>query len=79
LRVPIWVTESGERGVTKQLEYVERTWPFLLKEAPGIQRFYYYTYASSGSSADIAYGLRTDQPQAPVSDLYVYLRDRQAD
>ena len=72
---PIWVTESGEQGPNKQLPYVETAWPFLLEKIPGIQRFYYYQYAST-DAAEFNYGLRTTDPEFPVSDLYVHLRDR---
>lgn len=75
LSVPIWITESGEQGPNKQLAYVETAWPFLKKEIPGIQRFYYYEFASK-APLEQNYGLRTGDPSLPVSDLYVFLRDR---
>lgn len=74
LSVPVWVTESGEQGPTKQLPYVETAWPFLLEEVPGIDRFYYFQFAST-DPVDVNYGLRTTDPSFPVSDLYLYLRD----
>lgn len=72
----IWVTESGAQGVNSQLEYVERTWPFLKEKLPQIQRFYLYQFTES-TDASITYGLRNLTPGASVSDLYVYLRDLQ--
>jgi hypothetical protein len=75
LRRPIWVTESGQQGVNEQLRYVEEAWPYLKEKVPGIDRFYYYCFESGEPSAS-AYGLRTTDPAFPVSDLYVYLRDR---
>jgi hypothetical protein len=75
LTLPIWVTESGESGVNSQLPYVETTWPFLREEVPGITRFYYYQFSDTLPATE-SYGLHTADPQFPVSDLYVYLRDR---
>lgn len=72
---PIWVTESGQQGPNNQLAYVETVWPFLKEEIPRIERFYYYEYASQ-APLTTNFGLRTNDPAAPVSDLYVFLRDR---
>lgn len=71
---PIWVTESGAQGVNNQLTYVEQTWPFLKEKVPGIARFYYYSYYES-NDPNTTYGLRNPSATAPVSDLYIYLRD----
>ncbi len=71
----IWVTESGEQGFDRQLAYVERTWPFLQDKIARIDRFYYYQFATN-ASAESAYGLKNFSQNNPVSDLYVYLRDR---
>lgn len=70
----IWITESGEQGPNKQLDYVERTWPFLKEKIPGIDRFYYYQYGST-APLEQNFGLRTSDPLFPVSDLYIHLRD----
>lgn len=75
LMPPIWVTESGEQGVNSQLSYGEEVWPFLLEKMPGIERIYVYQYTES-TPADVTYGLKNISPDAPVSDLYVFLRDR---
>jgi Cellulase (glycosyl hydrolase family 5) len=71
----IWITESGNQGVSKQLEYGERTWPFLREKIPSIERVYVYQFAEATPSAS-SYGLRTLDPAAPISDLYVSLRGR---
>ena len=73
--LPIWVTESGIQGVNRQLEYVERTWPYLREKIPQIERFYYYELASSSTSPD-SFGLRNLSSEFPISDLYRNLRDR---
>jgi hypothetical protein len=70
----IWVTESGAQGVTKQLEYVEQTWPFLSERIPAIERFYYYQMYETGDPAT-SYGLKNGSSDQPVSDLYIRLRD----
>lgn len=75
LSVPIWITESGAQGVSNQLPYVETVWPFLREKSSSIDRIYYYQYASLTDSGS-AYGLKNPSSDAPVSDLYVYLRDR---
>jgi len=72
--VPVWITESGENGPTDQLAYVETAWPFLKEKVPSIARIYYYQYGDTSPAAE-NYGLRTTDPQFPVSDLYVWLRD----
>lgn len=76
LTKPIWVTESGAKGINEQLEYVERTWTFLRDSVPGIARFYLYQFTES-TPADETYGLRNLTPGLSISDLYIYLRDRQ--
>ena len=73
--LPLWVTESGKMGTTKQREYVERIWPFLRSEIPGIKRLYYYQFTEA-TPANSTYGLRNLTQGRTVSDLYIYLRDR---
>ena len=68
----IWITESGIRGYNKQLEYVETVFPFLRDKIDGINRIYYYQYASE-ENADQAFGLRNLSEENPVSDLYKLL------
>ncbi len=72
----IWVTESGEQGYNKQLSYVEKTWPYLQDKIARVDRFYYYQF-DTNASAETAYGLKNASRDFPVSDLYVYLRDRE--
>ena len=68
----IWVTESGSQGLINQLEYVEKTWPFLRDHIGSIDRIYYYQHTESTPS-DVTYGLRNLES---ISDLYIALRDR---
>lgn len=75
LGTPIWVTESGEQGVNNQLGYVEEVWPFLQERVPAIERFYYYEFTSNESPEE-SFGLRTLDPEYPVSDLYIHLKER---
>lgn len=72
---PIWVTESGAQGVNEQLAYGEQVWPFLMDEIPSVERVYVYQFTEA-TPADVSYGLKTLDPNFPVSDLYVWLRDR---
>lgn len=71
---PIWVTESGIQGVNEQLGYAEQVWPYLDEKVNGVQRFYWYQYAENTPAAS-TYGLKNPDQNAPVSDLYVWLRD----
>lgn len=72
---PIWITESGIKGMTQQLAYVETVWPYLREQVPGIDRIYYYQFGSETAPED-SFGLRNTSPTSPVSDLYIFLRDR---
>ncbi len=75
LSKPIWVTESGAQGVNKQLAYGEEVWPYLQEKIPGIQRIYQYQFTEA-TPPDSTYGLRNLSSNAALSDLYVWLRDR---
>jgi hypothetical protein len=75
LSLPVWVTESGERGVNKQLAYGEEVWHYLVENMPSIQRIYVYQHTEA-TPPESTYGLRNLSSDAPVSDLYVWLRDR---
>ena len=66
VQIPIWVTESGKQGATKQRDYVERTWTFLAKNFSKIERFYYYQFTEA-SAAKNTYGLKYP---GGISDLY---------
>ncbi len=71
---PIWITESGKQGATQQLEYVETVWPYLRDKVSGIDRIYYYQFASE-EGAESAFGLKNLSGDQPVSDLYSYLQE----
>ncbi|MDZ4786760.1 MAG: cellulase family glycosylhydrolase [bacterium] len=71
---PIWITESGAKGTTKQLEYARTMWPFLLEFVPGIKRIYQYQFTEA-SSSNSTYGLKNLTPGKTISDLYIYLRE----
>jgi hypothetical protein len=71
----IWITESGERGVNRQLEYAQRIFPFLRSQVPLIRRIYWYQFTED-TPADSTYGMLNLTPGASVSDLYVNVRDR---
>ena len=72
---PVWVTESGAQGVGEQLKYGEQVWNFLTDKMPPIERIYQYQFAES-TDPTVTYGLKNASPDTPISDLYVYLRDR---
>lgn len=71
----IWITESGKQGVNEQLAYAEQVWPFLKEKIPSIERIYFYQFTEA-SAPDVSFGLKNLDATAPVSDLYVNLRDR---
>ncbi len=71
----IWVTESGAQGVSEQLAYGEQVWPFLMDKIDRLERIYQYQFAEPTPS-DVTYGMKNLDPNFPVSDLYVWLRDR---
>jgi hypothetical protein len=71
---PVWVTESGQKGIFKQREYVRRFWPFLLENFPNIRLIFYYQFTEDAPPSS-TYALKTLIPATPVSDLYIYLRD----
>ena len=75
LSLPIWITESGAQGVNQQLAYGEQVWPFLREKIPTIQRIYVYQFTEA-TPPDSTYGLKNLSADLPVSDLYVWLRDR---
>jgi hypothetical protein len=71
---PIWVTESGAKGINSQLEYAERMWPFLLAATPRIKRIYCYQFTEN-TAADSTYGLKNPTVGLGMSDLYWHLYD----
>lgn len=72
---PIWVTESGKQGYDKQLEYGERTWPYLVEKILNLDRIYIYQFTEA-TPASQTYGLRNLEAGFELSDLYIALRDR---
>jgi len=74
LQHPIWITESGKRGFTEQLNYAQNSWPALRALVPGIERIYIYQFTENNSSGD-TYGLRNLDGAAGHSDLYLFLRN----
>ncbi len=72
---PIWITESGAKGISKQRAYVERYWPFLSGMVPGVKRYYYYQFTEDAPAGE-TYGLRNPDPNNARSDLYRFLRNR---
>jgi hypothetical protein len=73
LSTSIWLTESGENGPNSQLAYVETAWPFLRDEIPGLDRIYYYQFGETVLPVENNFGLRTTDPEFPISDLYIHL------
>ncbi|MCS6894454.1 MAG: glycoside hydrolase family 5 protein, partial [Deltaproteobacteria bacterium] len=74
VKKPLWITESGARGINNQLEYGERVWPFLAENFEFLARIYIYTYTEDAPS-DQTYGLRNLSTR-PYSDLYLHLLER---
>ena len=75
LALPIWITESGAQGVNNQLAYGEEVWPYLQDKLNNIQRIYVYQFTEA-TPPETTYGLKNLSATMPVSDLYVWLRDR---
>ncbi len=75
LKRPIWITESGAKGTTRQLAYGQRVWPFLTQYVHGIARIYQYQF-SEDTPADSTYGMKNLTPGRELSDLFIFLRDR---
>ena len=73
LSIPIWLTESGAKGVNNQLNYVSETWSILYDTIKNIERTYYYQF-SEATPPSTTYGLRNLGPGQEYSDLYLYLK-----
>lgn len=69
---PLWCTESGERGSTRQLGHAEDVFPVLEDRIENLERIYVYTYFD-GEPPDSTYGLVAGD--GLESDLYQFLRD----
>ncbi|MCC6954994.1 MAG: hypothetical protein IT290_12825 [Deltaproteobacteria bacterium] len=70
--IPIWMTESGEKGASRQLNYVRRLWPFLRQRVPGIARMYYYSFTEDTSETN-SYAILNKNLRRSESDLYRHL------
>lgn len=75
LTLPIWLTESGAKGVNNQLQYVDETWEILEDEISKLDRIYYYQFTEA-TPPDSTYGLRNLGPGQEYSDLYNYLSEK---
>lgn len=74
LTKPIWLTESGAKGVNEQLQYVNETWSILEDSFKNLERIYYYQFTEA-TPPDTTYGLRNLGPGQEYSDLYQYLKN----
>jgi hypothetical protein len=72
LTLPIWLTESGAKGVDQQLSYVNETWSILDSAIKNLDRLYYYQFTEATPPSS-TYGLRNPGPGQEYSDLYDYL------
>ena len=70
---PVWLTESGQKGYDKQLQYAEEMWPFLIKQIPTIKRIYQYQFTED-TPASSTFGLRNLTAGEEYSNLYNYLK-----
>lgn len=77
LTIPIWMTESGQKGSTEQLQYVQEIWPIIIDSVKNLERIYIYQFTED-TPADSTYGLRTMNPTSTYSNLYNFLKDRHA-
>lgn len=76
LNKPIWMTESGESGLS-QLKYCSTTWPYLFKKIKKLERVYHYIYHEA-SDANIQFGMKAFvNGELDVSDLFVYLLNKE--
>jgi hypothetical protein len=69
---PVWCTESGERGSTRQLGYAEDAFPLFEDRIDRLERIYVYTYYD-GEPPETTYGLVAGD--GTESSLYQFLRD----
>jgi hypothetical protein len=69
---PVWDTESGETGSTRQLSFAEDVFPALDEEIRRLERIYIFTYFD-GRPPPQTFGLVASD--GTESDLYGFLRD----
>ena len=68
---PVWCTESGEQGVTNQLDYAEDAFPVFEDQVDRLERIFIYSYFDGAPPAS-TYGLVASD--GTESDLYQFLR-----
>lgn len=78
LPIPIWFTESGQKGYNEQLQYAQETWPLLQNNIKKTQRIYQYQFTED-TPASSTFGLRNLTPNEEYSNLYNWLKDEHAD
>ncbi|MGH7823164.1 MAG: glycosyl hydrolase, partial [Candidatus Binatia bacterium] len=69
---PIWCTESGIQGSTRQLGFAEEVFPALDDHLDRLERIYIFTYFDNQPPAS-TFGLVAND--GTESDLYQFLRD----
>ena len=69
--LPVWCTESGEQGVTDQLDYAEDAFPLFEDQVDRLERIFIYTYFD-GAPPESTFGLVAGN--GIESDLYQFLR-----
>lgn len=67
----VWCTESGDQGVTNQLEHAKDVFPVLKDQVKRLERIYIFTYFDGVGPAD-TFGLVA--ADGTESDLYQFLR-----
>jgi putative glycosyl hydrolase len=70
--LPVWCTESGDQGVTHQLNHASEVFPQLDDHVSRLERVYIFTYFD-GAGPDDTFGLVANN--GIESDLYQFLRD----
>ncbi len=69
---PVWCTETGEQGSTRQLQHAEDVFPEFDEEIDRLDRIYIFTYFDGVGSAN-TFGLVS--AEGIESNLYQFLRD----
>lgn len=75
LTLPVWITESGQKGWNQQLQYAKEVWPLLQKEINNVERLYQYQFTED-TPASTTYGLRNLTSGEEYSNLYDYLKEK---
>jgi hypothetical protein len=69
---PVWDTESGKQGSTRQLSFASEVFPALVDKIDRLERIYIFTYFDGAPSKN-TFGLVS--AEGIESDLYQFLRD----